>query len=219
MTTQTRTTHSGRLYRSPAGYFYRGRDLVRPIAKTEQEVIALGYDPAQAKRPARQFASPITPRTEAAIVVFAILIALFLILLGSPAHAQGETLTPTQRHAAEVAKGEAPISLVGVDGFVGVLCTMQARLADSRFPDTYAGMLRAYYAPPQPLSAQEEAIAVDVLVYGAECGGGPFLYALSAQDVAGRGLRPGDWVTVPHILPSGVEMAIHFYATSPWAAQ
>lgn len=216
MTTQTRTTHSGRLYRSTAGYFYRGRDLVRPIAKTEEEVIALGYDPAQAKRPARQFASPITPRTEAAIVVFAILIALFLILLGSPAHAQGETLTPAQRHAAEVAKGEAPIYLVGFDGFVGVLCTMQARLADPRFPNTYAEMLTAYYAPPRPLSAPEEALAVDVLARGVECIGGPYFYALSAQDVASRGLVPGDWTTVPHILPSGVEMAVHFYASSPW---
>jgi hypothetical protein len=152
-------------------------------------------------------------------VVFAILIALFLILLGSPAHAQGETLTPAQRHAAEVAKGEAPPAWVGTAGYVMALCTIQGRMNDPRFPDTLPGVMTAYYAPPVALTPDEAKIAADVFNGWMECGPKPILYLLSYQDVARLGLPAGDWTSPPFVLPSGTEMGLHAYTTSPWAAQ
>jgi len=151
------------------------------------------------------------------LLTIVLLIVLFLLTLPVQAGgASSDPLTPDQLHAAQVAAGEAPIAMVGVDGFVGVLCTMQARLESNRFPSTLPEVLSAYYAPPRPMTAQEEAIAEDVLVYGSECGGGPYFWALSYQDVDRLLLRAGDWVTQPHTLPSGLEIGIHFYADSPW---
>lgn len=148
-----------------------------------------------------------------------IALLIILLMLTLPVHAGGvnsDPFTPEQLVAAQVAAGEAPISLVGVEAFVGILCTMQARLESDRFPSTLPDVLSAYYAPPRSLTAQEEAIAADVLVYGSECGGGPYFWALSYQDVDRLGLRAGDWVTQPHTLLSGLEIGIHFYADSPW---
>jgi len=158
-------------------------------------------------------------RTIIQSAILIILVAFLLAYCSGNASAQSATLTPAQRMAAEVAAGEAPVSLVGVGGYVGMICTMTDRLESPRFPNTLLDVLNAYYAPPRALTAQEEAIAIDVLVYGSECDGGPYFWALSYQDVARRGLRDGDWVTAPYVLASGVEMGIHFYKTSPWGNQ
>jgi len=103
--------------------------------------------------------------TVIATIMVLVGIILLLVALTDIASAQEPTLTPDQRRAAEVAKGEAPLSLLGPQAYWGVLCTMQARLASPAYPDTLAGVLTAYYGHPKPLTAQEEALAADVFVF------------------------------------------------------
>lgn len=150
-----------------------------------------------------------------ALAVFMVAVGVLLLFLAAEVLAQAPTLSPDQRRAAEVAKGEAPLSLLGPSAYVGVLCTMQARLASSAYPDSLAGVLTAYYARPQALTEQEEAIAARIFVFGSKCVGGPYLFAFSNQDVEHMNFVDGDWVTAPRVLQSGMELGIHFYRAWP----
>lgn len=134
------------------------------------------------------------------------LLSLILLLsLAAP-----PPLAPAQRHAAQVAAGESPIALMGVAGYVGVLCTMINRVADPRFPGDLAAVVKAgYFAPPRPLTAQERDIAADILTGQAECDQ-PYLYVLSGPDVARLNLPPAPW-----IVQGKGNLSLHFYVEWP----
>lgn len=206
---------SRKIHQSPAGYYYLPGDRTKP--HTAEQLTALGYDPAQAE-PTRR--DPILFGFQDIALI--VLVALVLgVLFALPADAQAAPpLTPTQRHAAEVAKGEAPPAWVGLSGYTATLCTMQSRLADPRFPDTLDAVLAAYYAPARELTEQEAGIAADIFDGRTVCHGDAgevYFYALSHQDVIRHDLPAGDWQSAPFALPSGTEMGIHLYVKSPWS--
>ncbi len=137
-------------------------------------------------------------------------IILLISLLTSPA----PTLSPAQRHAAEVAAGEVSALLFGVDAYTDALCSILARRDNDSFPDTLPGVLQGYFAQPRPLTANEEAAALRAF-YGDGCEGVTFLWVMSGQDVERRGFRDGDRVYRYEFL-SGAVWEVHFYSQSPW---
>lgn len=138
------------------------------------------------------------------------ILAAFLLL----ATVTPPTLAPNQRIAAEVAAGEVSAQLFTADAYADALCTAINRVATDSFPDTLTGVLAGFYAQPRALSPVEETAAVLAFADGG-CDGRPWLYALSAGDVARLGFRDGAQVYT-HTLPSGATMQAHFYESSPW---
>ena len=140
------------------------------------------------------------------------LLAFLLMLLAQ----QAAVISPPPyvETAAAIAAGEAPMSLVGVDGYAGVLCTMRNRLDSPHFPNDWPGVLAAYYAPPRTPTERELRIAGDILTQPAACPWAGY-YALSQQDVDRRGYPDGDYISAATILPSGRVIRVHFYAQFP----
>lgn len=147
------------------------------------------------------------------------LIAFLLLLLSQAAYHAAPP--PIIHQAAGVAAAEAPISLVGIEAYVGVLCTMRNRLDSPRYPNTIEAMLDAYHAPFQEPTEQEFAIALDALTQPDACDWGALriYYAMSQQDVDRHGFPDGDLVSPARVLPSGTVMRVHFYTDYPEATQ
>ena len=112
---------------------------------------------------------------------------VILALLYWASRADGQ---PGRVSFAHMAAGEAPIALVGSQGYRLALCSMYNRLESPRYPSTPAGVLRAYYARPRQPTAPEWAIYHEIEA-GADCP--PIYYALSEQDRIKLGAPMGDY--------------------------
>jgi hypothetical protein len=220
------------LRQSAGGYFY---DPSRPNAAAPVACDWWDLEEWLDANPAETDPADIHPKNpnrpegvEFVLLALAVIVLLFG-LFSYPALADGDPtagpwiddgpriLSAEQHHAAQVAAGEVSLNLFGGVAYGYVLCTMLDRQADPRFPENLAAVVReGYYAPPRPLTGDEYQIALNIFVtQPADPCGRPLLYVLSQQDVDAHGLEPGDEVFV-HTLPSGRELAAHFYTDSPW---
>ena len=155
--------------------------------------------------------------------MLAVAAIVLLIVFSGTVSAQGNgpyidhgfQLTGEQLNAARVAAGEVSAALFGGPAYLETLCTMGNRVKSSRFPDTLSAVVeQGYFAPPRLLTTQEYRIAEDFYGGFSWCGGTPRYYVLSQRDVEAHGLPEGD-LWFPHTLPSGTELAAHFYSVWP----
>lgn len=143
------------------------------------------------------------------------LLAYLLMLLAQQSTV--DAVPPSIVQAASVVAGEAPISLVGIDGHLNTLCTVRNRLDSPRYPNTLDGVMAAYYAPPRTPTADELAFAAAILTTPGACAPetpGAFsqiYYVMSQQDIEAHGWPEGDSIAGDGIF------RLHFYATHPGA--
>lgn len=94
---------------------------------------------------------------------------------------------------AAALQGEAGV--LGSEGMTAVADTMLARLSSPAFPDTWDGVLEAYYAREEP---GPEAIAIAYAAVMHTWDPDEYVYAYSAADRANRNWREGDHVIRGH---------------------